>query len=172
MADTPATQDSPFWRFSLGFYRQPGVSDACIALQDQAGVDVNILLFLLWNATLGRTLSKDGAAELEAKIGPLRDATVIPLRTLRRALRTPPPAVEPGAAEAFRTHVKRVELEAERLQQQTMYDLASAMTFGSATTPGDAARASVAAYQGICPRPFPPAALDTILSAIDRHAAS
>jgi uncharacterized protein (TIGR02444 family) len=171
MADA-STQDSPFWRFSLGFYRQPGVSDACIALQDEAGVDVNILLFLLWNATLGRTLSNGAVAELERKIGPLRDATVIPLRTLRRALRTPPPVVEAGAAEAFRTHVKRVELEAERLQQQTMYELASSMTFGSASAAGAAARQSVAAYQAMCPRVFPQPALDTILSAIDRHAAA
>jgi uncharacterized protein (TIGR02444 family) len=169
MADTATTQDSPFWRFSLGFYRQPGVADACIALQDEAGVDVNILLFLLWNATLGRTLSNNAVAELERKVGPLRDATVIPLRTLRRALRTPPPVVEPGAAEAFRTHVKRVELEAERLQQQTMYELASQMAFGGASAPGDAARASIAAYQAMCPRTFPQPALDTILSAIDRH---
>jgi uncharacterized protein (TIGR02444 family) len=171
MADTP-TQDSPFWRFSLGFYRQPGVSEACIALQDEAGVDVNILLFLLWNATLKRTLSNGDVAELERKVGPLRDATVIPLRTLRRALRTPPPVVEPGAAEAFRTHVKRVELEAERLQQQTMYELASSMTFGSASAPGDAARRNIAAYQAMCPRAFPQPALATILSAIDRHAAA
>jgi uncharacterized protein (TIGR02444 family) len=171
MADTP-TQDSPFWRFSLGFYRQPGVSEACIALQDEAGVDVNILLFLLWNATLGRTLENGAVAELERKIGPLRDATVIPLRTLRRALRTPPAAVEPGAAEAFRTHVKRVELEAERLQQQTMYELAVRMTFGAASAPGEAARQNIAAYQAMCPRAFPPAALDTILSAIDRHVAA
>jgi uncharacterized protein (TIGR02444 family) len=165
-----SAQDSPFWRFSLGFYRQPGVADACIELQDQAGVDVNILLFLLWNATLGRTLSQDTAAELEAKIGPWREATVVPIRALRRALRTPPPVVDPGAAEAFRTRIKGVELEAERLQQQTMYDLAASLTFGSAPAPGEAARASIAAYQTICPRTFPPAALDTILSAIGRHA--
>jgi uncharacterized protein (TIGR02444 family) len=160
-----ASQDSPFWRFSLGFYRQPGVADACIELQDQAGVDVNILLFLLWNATLNRTLSQASVAELEAKIGPWRDATVIPIRTLRRALRTPPPVVEPGAAEAFRTRIKGVELEAERLQQQTMYELASSLALESATSPVEAARANVAGYQAICPRPFPTAALTTILAA-------
>jgi uncharacterized protein (TIGR02444 family) len=163
MAETP--QDSPFWRFSLGFYRQPGVADACIELQDQAGVDVNILLFLLWKATLNRTLSQASVAELEAKIGPWRDATVVPIRALRRALRTPPPVVDPGAAEAFRTRIKGVELEAERLQQQTMYELASSLAVESATAPTDAARANVAAYQAICPRPFPSAALDTILAA-------
>jgi uncharacterized protein (TIGR02444 family) len=164
------SQDSPFWRFSLGFYRQPGVADACIELQDQAGVDVNMLLFLLWNATLGRTLATATVEQLEGKIGPWRDATVVPIRALRRALRTPPPVVEAGAAEAFRTRIKAVELEAERLQQQTMYELASSLTFEPAPSPGDAARANVAAYQAICPRAFPPAARDTIVAAFDRHA--
>src|SRR5262249_35669715 len=49
-ADTKSAQGSPFWRFSLQFYRQPKVADACIALQEGAGVDVNLLLFLLWHA--------------------------------------------------------------------------------------------------------------------------
>ena len=47
---------SPFWQFSLAFYRQPGVADACIRLQEEAGVDVNLLLFLLWQASLKRGL--------------------------------------------------------------------------------------------------------------------
>jgi uncharacterized protein (TIGR02444 family) len=162
---TEASQDSPFWRFSLGFYRQPGVADACIELQDQAGVDVNIVLFLLWTATLDRTLAKSAVEDLERRIGAWREATVIPLRALRRALRTPPPVVEPGAAEAFRTRIKGVELEAERLQQQTMYELASSLACEPATSPVEAAGANVAAYQAICPRPFPPAALNTILAA-------
>jgi uncharacterized protein (TIGR02444 family) len=166
--ETTTSQDSPFWRFSLGFYRQPGVSEACIALQDDAGVDVNILLFILWNATLGRTLSQETVADVEARIGPWRDATVIPIRALRRALRTPPPVVERGAAEAFRTRIKAVELEAERLQQQTMYELTGSLRFDAASSPVDAARASIAAYQAICPRAFPGAARDTILSALER----
>ena len=57
-ADTPSSaQGSPFWRFSLRFYRQPKVADACIALQEEAGVDVNLLLFLLWHATMKRAFS-------------------------------------------------------------------------------------------------------------------
>ena len=38
---------SPFWRFSIKFYGMPGVAPACIELQDQAMVDVNVLFFLL-----------------------------------------------------------------------------------------------------------------------------
>ena len=56
MNDTSSSNETPFWRFSLHFYRQPGVSDACIALQDGCGVDVNLLLFLLWLADEGQLL--------------------------------------------------------------------------------------------------------------------
>ena len=82
----PSSQGSPFWRFSLQFYRLPKVADACIALQEEAGVDVNLLLFLLWHARQRRRLSTADVAALEAKIAPWRDATVIPLRGVRRAL--------------------------------------------------------------------------------------
>ena len=48
------TETTPFWRFSLKFYRQAGVAEACIAAQDGCGVDVNLLLFLFWLASGGR----------------------------------------------------------------------------------------------------------------------
>jgi uncharacterized protein (TIGR02444 family) len=165
MAEPATPQGTPFWRFSLGFYRHPEVASACIELQDQAGVDVNILLFLLWSATLKRILPKGELEDLEGKIGAWRVAAVIPLRELRRALKIPPPAIAPGAAEAFRTRVKAVELEAERLQQQTMYDLAPTLDFEPASSALVAARANVAAYAAICTKPFPPAAVETILAA-------
>ena len=164
----PATSsDSPFWRFSLAFYRDPAVAAACIELQDQAGVDVNVLLFLLWNATLKRTLSQATVADLDRRIGAWRNAAVVPLRELRRTLKSPPPVVEPGAAEAFRTRVKAVELEAERLQQQTMYDLVPSLPFEPAASPLAAARANVAAYGAATSRTFPPAAVETILRALE-----
>jgi uncharacterized protein (TIGR02444 family) len=40
-SETKPSQGSPFWRFSLQFYRQPGVAEACIALQEESSVDVN-----------------------------------------------------------------------------------------------------------------------------------
>ncbi len=86
VADAKSTQGSPFWRFSLRFYRQPRVADACIALQEESGVDVNLLLFLLWQATRKRAFAAADVQELEGRIGGWRDMTVIPLRTLRRAL--------------------------------------------------------------------------------------
>jgi uncharacterized protein (TIGR02444 family) len=169
MTEATAQQDNDFWRFSIRFYRDPDVAAACIALQDEAGVDVNVLLFLLWNATLNRTLPADAVADLDRRIGAWRDAAVVPLRALRRALKVPPTVIEPGAAEAFRTRIKGVELEAERLQQQTLYGLVPSLEFSVAASPGEAARANVAAYQTINTQPFPRPAIDTILAALAKQ---
>jgi uncharacterized protein (TIGR02444 family) len=167
-ADTkPAAPGSPFWRFSLKLYRAPGVADACIALQEGAGVDVNLLLFLLWQATQRRVFMAADVAALEQRIGGWRETTVIPLRNLRRALKSPPGLVAAGTAEAFRTRIKAVELEAERLQQEAMYELAATSPLGRAvTSPAEAARLNVAAYASMRAVAFPSAAVDTILAAL------
>src|SRR4029077_12164574 len=105
MADAQAEQGSPFWRFSLRFYRLPGVADACIALQDGCGVDVNILLFFLWLATAKRSVPAATAQAVCAKAGPWRDDVVVPLRTLRRRLKDGSSLVEPNTAELLRTKI-------------------------------------------------------------------
>jgi uncharacterized protein (TIGR02444 family) len=163
-AGTPADK-SPFWRFSVKFYAVEGVAPACIELQDHAGVDVNLLFFLLWNATQNRTFSQEEVAELELTIGLWRETAVVPLRNVRRALKSPPPIMPRETAEAFRTRIKAVELEAERLQQEALYGLARSGRIGQpAASPAEAARNSIAAYQAVL-RPFPPGPLDTVLSA-------
>src|ERR1700730_15781966 len=70
-------------------YSRPELADSCIALQEEAGVDVNLLLFLLWQGTLARALSAAEVAELERRIGPWRSAMVISVRALRRGLEAP-----------------------------------------------------------------------------------
>jgi uncharacterized protein (TIGR02444 family) len=160
---------SPFWRFSIGLYRQPEVADACICLQEQAGVDVNLLLFLLWQATLHRLLSADEVASLEAQIRPWREATVVPLRAVRRALKSPPPLVAADTAESFRTRIKVVELEAERLQEEAMYKLAQAGCYGQEVSSAEeAARANVAALASTLGAKFADGAVATLLAALQR----
>jgi uncharacterized protein (TIGR02444 family) len=175
MSDTETEQGrgSPFWKFSLGFYRRPGMAEACIALQEQCGADVNLLLFLLWQATQRRQASVAEVTALEHKIAPWREATVVPLRAIRRALKNKTTLVEKATAEAFRSRVKAVELEAERLQQEAMYALARssppAATMASAEA---AARASLAAYGSICRTAFPEAVVATLLIDFENLAAS
>jgi uncharacterized protein (TIGR02444 family) len=156
---------SPFWQFSIKFYAVPGVAEACIALQDHAQVDVNILFYLLWNATQGRAFNAADITEIEHRIGPWREMAVIPIRDIRRALKAPPPAMAPEAAEGLRTRIKAVELEAERLQQEALYGLAETSRLGRpAPSKAEAARDSVSSYQGVI-GPFPPEPLATVLSA-------
>jgi uncharacterized protein (TIGR02444 family) len=161
---TDATpQGSPFWQFSLRFYRLPRVADACIELQEQAGVDVNLLLFLLWHASQRRRLSVADVAALDEQTAPWRETTVVPLRTIRRALKSPPALVAAATAEAFRTRIKAVELEAERLQQEAMFALAPLGAAADAAE--ETARANVAAYEKVRRVSFPPAATATLLMA-------
>ena len=166
-AEAQPSQASPFWRFSLRFYRQPDVAAACIALQEEAGVDVNLLLFLLWHATHEQELLAAEVAALEARVGPWREAAVTPLRAVRRALRSPPTLVPETTAEAFRTKIKGVELEAERLQQEAMYELTRTSPMGhEAGTAHDAARANIASYAAAMGITFPSAVTETLLAAL------
>jgi uncharacterized protein (TIGR02444 family) len=162
----PSPQGSPFWRFSLQFYRQAGVADGCIALQEQSGVDVNLLMYLLWQARQRRSFSPDEVAWLESKIGPWRESAVVPLRAVRRALKDLHSLVPAGTAEAFRTKVKAVELEAERLQQQAMYELPTPVPFGTDVgSPAKAARANVAAYETMLAVTFSKPTVEALLAA-------
>jgi uncharacterized protein (TIGR02444 family) len=166
MAEEETQAGSPFWRFSLRFYRQPGVADACIALQDGCGVDVNILLFFLWLASTGQRMGLAEARAVCAQAGPWRDDVVVPLRTLRRKLKDGSALVERNMAEWFRTRVKAVELEAERLQQEALFALAPRL--GTAAEPSieAAARANVTAYEQAMARAFTPGAVDVLLAAL------
>jgi uncharacterized protein (TIGR02444 family) len=166
MADLETERGSPFWRFSLRFYRQPGVADACIALQDGCGVDVNILLLFLWLATAKRSVPLAAAQAVCAKAGSWRDDVVFPLRALRRKLKDGSSLVERSAAELFRTKIKAVELESERLQQEALFGLAAGLATEDAPTVEAAARANVAAYEHAMARSFTPDAVEVLLAAL------
>jgi hypothetical protein len=90
---------------------------------------------------------------------------VEPLRAVRRTLKSDAPLVEPAQAEVLRTRVKSLELEAERLQQETMYAMTDRIASDRAASPDAAARANVDAYQTVKGRAFTPAAVAALLAA-------
>jgi uncharacterized protein (TIGR02444 family) len=162
--------ETPFWRFSLKLYRQTGVSDACIALQDRFGVDVNLLLFLFWLASDDRQLSADEVKMLDDNVRDWRNLTIVPIRDARRKLKGAETLVEAGKQEAFRDKVKAVELEAERLQQEALYEFSHSGPLGTATSRSAAARGNVAAYENVLGVTFPKEAAGVLIRAFDATA--
>jgi uncharacterized protein (TIGR02444 family) len=126
---TPA---SPFWTFSLQIYGRPGVPAACVRLQDQCGVDVNILLFCLFLARNGRALMQEDVQVMDSQMRDWRLNGVIKLREARRVLKEPPEAFKGLDVHAFRERVKAIELEAERLQQECLFALRPLNDWGKA----------------------------------------
>jgi uncharacterized protein (TIGR02444 family) len=167
MTESTTSTETPLWRFSLHFYRQAGVSDACIALQDACGVDVNLLLFLFWLAAGQRQLSVAEIKQLDEAVRGWRDLTIVPIRDIRRNLKGVATLVEAQKQEAFRNKIKAIELEAERLQQEALFGMTRTGPLGSEAAPRDAARANIAAYESALDGRFPKQAVDVLVEAFD-----
>jgi len=121
MKTPPADLDGESWAFALEIYALPGVSDACLKLQNQAGVDVLILLMTAFTAVrLGILLTPAEINELDKACRDWREQIVRPLRTIRTGLRTGPAPAPGSETEQFRSKVKAIELDAERLQNQLL----------------------------------------------------
>jgi len=124
---TPATveMDSPLWRFSLAVYRDAGVQEECLAVQERLGVDVNLLMFCAYVAAAeGAVLADDDVADAVAAVGPWHGAVVRELRQVRQTMK-PWGAASAGdfapVAEGLRTKVKGAELEAEHIEQAMLW---------------------------------------------------
>ena len=164
-SDSARSNDSAFWRFSLGYYARPGVAPACLELQESAGIDVNVLLYLLFLAGQGRVATRDDVRRIDAAVRSWRDQVVRPLRTVRRALKNGIERFEDKESERLRSNVKRIELDAERIEQQTLERLVPAATLGTrASSIAIAARANIAA-SGALAGGLPDAAVETLLEA-------
>lgn len=96
--------------WALDGYRQPGVMPALLALQDEFGLDVLLLLNTAWLWSRGCSLPVGALGGLLARHSPWQAQVVMPLREVRRKLKPD------AAAQELYQQVKAVELEAELLQ--------------------------------------------------------
>lgn len=105
---------SAFWDWALVAYRAPGVSEACLDLQDGAGQNVPLLLWAGWTAATGRALDADTVEAACDAARAWENVAVLPLRTVRRTLKKPIPDLGDAGREALHDQIKAVELAAER----------------------------------------------------------
>ena len=105
-----------FWAYSLRVYAQPGVAAACLRLQDEANLDVNLLLFALYAGRTGRALGVEDWQRLDALVAPLREHVIQPMRHARRWLKHQPAIPLDGAqagVSELRPALAALELQAE-----------------------------------------------------------
>jgi uncharacterized protein (TIGR02444 family) len=109
------------WEFALRIYARPLVGDACLRLQNEAGVDVMMLLFTAFAAVRHRVLlTRLEIRDLDEACRPWREQIVQPLRAIRGRLKSGPLPAPSSATEPFRSTIKAAELVAERLQNRLL----------------------------------------------------
>ena len=139
---------NPFWRFSLRTYRAPGVQQACLALQERCGADVNLLLFCGWVGSDGRALDEASLRSAVGRVGHWQSEVIAPLRLARRGLKrqVADDAVAALAA-SLRKRVLTLELELERVEQSLLAELAAQWApTAHRLPPGQAIAGNLAGY--------------------------
>lgn len=120
--------DNPLWEFALTFYARPGVQQTLLSLQNDAGMDVLLLLTALW---LGKQqcLLPDHLAEAGDYFR-WREQVILPIRQARSHLNAEPLRSQQAV---LRKQLLQSELQAEQeairliftwLQQQTLTEQA------------------------------------------------
>jgi uncharacterized protein (TIGR02444 family) len=123
-----------FWNFSLAVYGEAVVRDECLKLQDQFGLDVNLVLLCAFlGAVHGVALTRDDIASARQQVRQWHDEVVGTLRTTRCNLKPfelGPETPFAKAAMKLRTQVKAAELESERIEQTILEQWAAIQLAG------------------------------------------
>jgi uncharacterized protein (TIGR02444 family) len=104
-----------FWDFSLVTYAHEHVAEGLLALQEECGLDVNVLLYACWLASKDVLLTRGHLEALETHVAQWHRRVVLPLRRLRQELRSYSPA------NVLRDEIKALELRSEHQQQDLMW---------------------------------------------------
>ena len=163
---TETAVSTPIWDFVLNYYGRKGVSEALIGLQDNHGIDVNMLLFLVWLAAQGKCLAADDVKFVSTTSHAWQRSVVVPIRTVRRLLKENAPLVPAEAAAAFRKKVQAIELEGEQLQLNAMAALVERLKPTPASSPEEAARRNIKTFEAVASKTFPPATVDGLARAL------
>lgn len=118
-----AAQSFPFWRFSTRVYRRPRVAELLVRLQDEAGFDVNLVLFGIFAATRSEGSLAPGLVGRAADMARVWSFPVVrPLRQARRALKSSSFGVD-DARETLRQRLLKLEQDAEQMLQRALSKL-------------------------------------------------
>ncbi len=110
--------DHPFWDFSLDVYAREGVAGACLRLQDDNDIDVNMLLFCCWAGhSGGGELRKRFIADAAGAVGAWHDEIVRPLHRVRRRLKEGIGGFHEERSRHLRREIQAIEIDSEHIEQ-------------------------------------------------------
>lgn len=127
--------DSELWSFSDQTYRLPEVKDTCLDLQNNFDADINIILYCLWVADKGITLSLQDVALLIQTTLPWQKTILKPLRDARQMIKQHIIAMPADLLDQTVANLSEMELNAEHMSQlalEKIIDLSTAATSTSA----------------------------------------
>ena len=120
--------EHPFWDFALRVYRTPGVSAACLEVQERLGLDVNVLLFCCWLGESGRgAMSPTTLVQARDSVATWHESVVKHLRSVRRVLKDGVDSAPPELAQALRAQIQAREIDAEHIEQLMLVASAAAL---------------------------------------------
>jgi uncharacterized protein (TIGR02444 family) len=107
-----------FWDYSLKLYAGSGVKSGLLALQNEHGLNVNVLLLCCWHGVRFReALSTNAIVRFVDGAKPWHDGVTVQLRAIRVALKEESAlAMVAGSAE-LRRDALALELKSERIEQ-------------------------------------------------------
>ncbi|QRZ15104.1 TIGR02444 family protein [Paracoccus methylovorus] len=132
------------WPFMSRIYASPGVASACLRLQETYGLDIPLLLAVLYGAVSDRALDAVAVQALDASCAEWRKTVVRPLRRIRTAMKSGDVMAWSARVPALREAIKAQELMAERIEVEVLEalirSLPPASQLGGERTLEDAAR--------------------------------
>jgi uncharacterized protein (TIGR02444 family) len=115
-----------FWGFSVRTYRTKNVMKACLSLQDERGLDVNMLLYCCWVGVTRGQQERDLFLLVFEFSENWAKQVVRPLRNVRTWMKLEgceDTRIATDTCMDFREKVKGVEINAEKLQQEVLETL-------------------------------------------------
>jgi len=112
-------QSTSFWDFSNQLYDRDGISQICLQLQAEFGLDVNLLLFCYWAANFDEMPSEPEWNKILEFSTAWKNNIVQPLRNARNSLKSEFVSHNDDPKyTVLRERIKLDELAAEKLQQE------------------------------------------------------
>jgi uncharacterized protein (TIGR02444 family) len=137
--------DNDFWRFSLAVYGRAEVAQECLRLQQALDIDVNVLLFCAWMGTRTFVMDRNDIEAAASAVASWHEHVVRPLRGVRQQVKT----LHCDDFESFRTKVKGIELEAEKIEQAILFTISKRLQNGAGADRRDAVTRNVKNYIAI-----------------------